>query len=102
MGREILVIANHTLGAPQLDDAIRSRVDAGPCQFHLLAPASPSRLQLPSDPDEVDDPVCEGGAVRQTSWERARQHLYTELDRLHHREIDATGEVCEADPLDAV
>src|SRR5204862_5755279 len=102
MGRTVLVSANHTLGAPQLDEAIRTRVDAGPCEFHVLAPASPSRHNLPSDPDEFPDPVFEGGTVRQTSWERARQHLYTELDRLHRREIDATGEVCEADPLDAV
>src|SRR5438132_201575 len=102
MGRKVLVIANHTLGAPQLDEAIQTRLKDGPCQFHVLAPATPSRHKLPSDPDEFPDDVFEGSAVRQTSWERARQRLYAELDRLHQRDIEASGEVCEADPLEAV
>ena len=96
------MIANHTLGAPQLDEAIRSRATSGDCQFHLLAPASPSRGSLPADPDEFADPVLDATSLGKTSWERARQHLYSELDRLHKEKIEATGEVCDPEPIDAV
>lgn len=101
MGRSILVVANHTLGAPQLDEAITSRSAAGPVELHLLVPATSARRMGAGDPDEFADPVLETSAAAATSRERARNRLYAELDRLHRRRIEASGEVCDADPVDA-
>jgi hypothetical protein len=46
-----LVVANQTLGGDQLLEQLRERMEAGPCHFHVLVPATPvdqlSRLGVP-------------------------------------------------------
>jgi flavin-binding protein dodecin len=42
--RRYLVVANETASAPALADALRERMAAGPCEFHLLAPLRVSAL----------------------------------------------------------
>jgi len=36
--RQILVVANQTLGGEQLEDAVRDRIAAGPCAGTLVVP----------------------------------------------------------------
>ena len=40
--RQYLVVANHTLGGPELLDAIRDRMARGPAEFWVLVPATPT------------------------------------------------------------
>lgn len=40
--RRVLVVANRTVGGEELADAIRERMAAGPCEFHLLVPVPPT------------------------------------------------------------
>jgi hypothetical protein len=35
-----LVVANQTLGGDQLLEQLRERMEAGPCHFHVLVPAT--------------------------------------------------------------
>ncbi|MBK8447326.1 MAG: multidrug effflux MFS transporter [Micropruina sp.] len=42
--RRYLVVANHTLGGPELLEAIRQRMSRGPAAFWILVPATPSHL----------------------------------------------------------
>lgn len=39
--RRVLIVANKTLGGQKLDDAVRTRMNNGPCEFTLVVPAIP-------------------------------------------------------------
>jgi hypothetical protein len=46
-----LVVANQTLAGDQLLEQLRERIDAGPCHFHVLVPATPvDKLEPPGVP----------------------------------------------------
>jgi hypothetical protein len=36
--RQILVVANQTLGGERLKEVVRERIDEGPCTFTLVVP----------------------------------------------------------------
>jgi hypothetical protein len=40
--RRVLVVANRTVGGAELAAAIRERMAAGPCEFHLVVPVPPT------------------------------------------------------------
>lgn len=83
-----LVVANQTLGGEPLAETVRSLLDQGPCSFHVVVPATPSSEHAL---------WTEGGAEA-----LARRRLEEGLDRLHSLGCEATGEVGDARPLDAV
>ena len=105
-----LVVANHTLGGPELLDAIRDRMARGPAEFWVLAPANPPAHLLndfnalscafPVDPDLLPS-AADIGTIYQGIAE-AKSNLNAELDRL--REIGATadGAVGDPDPMEAI
>jgi hypothetical protein len=98
----LLVVANQTLGTRQLDDAIAARLGGRRGQVHLVVPATPSRSPRMSDPDAYDTVLDAGDDLLESRWVRARMRLYAELERLRGTGIDASGEVCDRDPLDTV
>jgi hypothetical protein len=59
MVRRYLVVANQTLGGDQLLEKLRERMEAGPCHFHVLVPATPVD-QL--EPHLVDQDPTKRGA----------------------------------------
>jgi hypothetical protein len=80
--RRYLVVANQTLGGQELATAIRERMAAGDCHFHLVVPATPA-AQL--DPGAAAGPAEGGGAAPEAASEgldrrQARQLLEDELD----------------------
>lgn len=85
--RRILVVGNETLGSDALRAAIAERLAAGPSEFHLVVPASPSHALFWS----------EGEANT-----RARGRLDEALARMHAEGIITTGEVGDANPVLAV
>ena len=44
--RRFLIVGNQTLGSEPLRAAVRERVAAGPCRFHIVVPATPPREQI--------------------------------------------------------
>ena len=105
-----LVVANHTLGGPQLADAIRDRMSRGPAEFWVLAPATPTThlvndFNVLSGAFPVDPDLVLGAAdvrTRDQGIAEAQSNLDTELQRL--REIGATadGAVGDPDPMKAI
>ena len=88
MGR-YLVIANQTLGGESLLEEVRSRRDADAnASFHVVVPATP--------PDQFTFHT-EGEAIAV-----AKERLEEELERLQGLGVEATGEVGDHDPLNAV
>ena len=83
--KEVLVVANRTLGGAKLLDAVRARAAQGDVRFRLVVPRSDPRAGL----------VIYDEAVR----ESAQARVDLALSLVAGESIDATGEVGDADPF---
>lgn len=83
--REVLVVANRTLGGAKLLEAVRARAAEGETRFRLVVPQSDPSAGL----------VIYDEAVRESA--QARVDLALEL--VTAEGIDASGEVGDADPF---
>jgi len=83
--KEVLVVANRTLGGAKLLDAVRERAAAGDVRFRLVVPQSNPSAGL----------VIYDEAVR----ESAQARVDLALSLVTGESIDATGEVGDADPF---
>jgi hypothetical protein len=83
--REVLVVANRTLGGAKLLEAVRSRAAEGETRFRLVVPQSDPSAGL----------VIYDEAVRESA--QARVDLALEL--VTAEGIDASGEVGDSDPF---
>jgi len=86
--RRYLVVANQTLGGQPLVDKVRELMAGGPCQFHLVVPATHPHEHLT---------WTEGGATAV-----ARQRLDEAIVRLRALGADIDGHVGDERPVDAV
>ena len=86
--RRYLVVANQTLLGEPLLARVQGCLDAGPCQFHLVVPAThtPGRA------------VWTEGHDRAVAAER----LAEGLERFRALGADVVGEVGDARPIDAI
>jgi hypothetical protein len=85
--REVLVVANRTLGGAKLLDAVRARAAEGPVRFRLVVPQSNPSAGL----------VIYDEAVR----ESAQVRVDLALSAVASEGMEATGEVGDADPFSA-
>jgi hypothetical protein len=83
--REVLVVANRTLGGAKLLEAVRERAAAGDVRFRLVVPQSNPSAGL----------VIYDEAVH----ESAQARVDLALSLVTGESIDATGEVGDADPF---
>jgi hypothetical protein len=83
--REVLVVANRTLGGAKLLDAVRARAGAGDVRFRLVVPQSKPSAGL----------VIYDEAVR----EAAQVRVDLALSALSSEGIEASGEVGDGDPF---
>ena len=96
--RRCLIVANQTLTTDALSRAVHERLDAGPHEFHLVAPATPAR-------DELDGPSAYAGlgpSLTDRAYALARQRLDRALDHLRAEGATVDGEVGDEDVLQAV
>jgi hypothetical protein len=83
--KEVLVVANRTLGGAKLFDAVRARAAEGPVRFRLVVPQS-----KPSAGFVIYD---------ETVRESAQVRVDLALSAVAAEGIDATGEVGDPDPF---
>ncbi len=83
--REVLVVANRTLGGAKLLEAVRSRASAGEVRFRLVVPQSKPSAGL----------VIYDEAVR----ESAQVRIDLALSAIAAEGIEGTGEIGDADPF---
>ena len=104
--RRYLVVANQTLGGPELVDKLDECVAAGPCRFYFVVPATSV-----SDLEPVDRPLTlsgvDGGAgllpdADAVARAIAGRRLEKELARLREAGVDADGQVGDPRPLHAI
>ncbi|MFN0284545.1 MAG: hypothetical protein ACKVZ6_21540 [Kineosporiaceae bacterium] len=93
--RNILIVANQTLGGNELQKVIKQRAESGECDFWVVVPATATAdLAVPprAGARNLDD---EGTAL-------AEGRLATELDRLKVEGVRAAGEIGDPDPIRAI
>jgi hypothetical protein len=86
--RHYLVVANQTLRQPELSEKIRTCIEAGPCDFFLLVPATRTH-----------------GPVRWTpadAFAVARRRLESALERFRALGADVVGDVGDPSPVVAI
>lgn len=92
--RRYLVVANQTLGADEVRAEVRRRLEAGPAEFHVIAPATHSRDYPAAEP--------QGSGIRQSPDEAgaamARWRVRRMIDDLTSAGASAAGEVGPPDP----
>ena len=86
--RHYLVVANQTLKQPELTEKIRACIEAGPCDFFLLVPATRAH-----------------GPVRWTPADAhavAKRRLEGAIERFRALGAEVVGEVGDASPVVAI
>jgi len=86
--RHYLVVANQTLKQPELSEKVRAIIDAGPCDFFLLVPATRAHEPVRWTP-------ADAVAV-------ARRRLQGALERFRALGADVIGEVGDPSPVVAI
>jgi hypothetical protein len=102
--RNVLIVANQTLGGPELVEEIEKRAAQEPCSFWVLVPATqladlsvaPS-IGILGGPLPVPAPAhgADGTAA-------AESKLAQELERLRGLGLTAAGEIGDPDPIEAI
>lgn len=86
--RHYLVVANQTLKQPELKAKIRACIDAGPCDFFLLVPATRAHGPVRWTPADADA--------------LARRRLDSALGRFRALGAEVFGEVGDPSPVVAI
>jgi hypothetical protein len=87
--RRILVVANETVAGERLREAIRSSADRGAAHVLVVSPA-------------LNSPIRHWASDDDSARARAQARLDASLARLRELGIDATGEIGDSDPLQAI
>lgn len=86
--RRYLIVANQTLLGDQLLDRVRGCLAAGPCEFHLVVPAT-----------HAPGPAWQ---LERRDHLSAEERLSAGLERFRALGVDVEGEVGDARPMDAI
>ena len=86
--RHYLVVANQTLKQPELKEKIRACLDAGPCDFFLLVPATRTHGPVQWTPADANA--------------LARRRLASGLERFRALGAEVVGEVGDPSPVVAI
>ena len=110
-----LIVANQTLGGPELLTAIRERAAAGPAHFYVLVPNTPAEHHAGSWAGGLGAPAGgQGGAVfiapasvgepgtGDEATQLARHRLREMLHRVAEAGAEGEGEIGDPDPLEAI
>ncbi len=106
--RTYLVVANQTLPGAELRQEIRKRIQAGSSSFHVLVPNTRPR-DLVGDfgrgwasPDGAIAVLGGASISAEEAIAHAQHQLGQLLGDLHDLQVEASGELGDADPLKAV
>lgn len=90
------MVANQTLGCPELEQALESYVEAGSPEFVVVAPISVVEGETQWDYPPIDRYIP---SAEQIAHALAGGRLEHELDRLRRLGCEASGEIVDHDPV---
>jgi hypothetical protein len=97
--RRILVVANQTLRERPLLDAIASRLEDGPAEIVVVAPATHSADYPSSAEEDAEDGVTR--ATDDRGEAQARWRLRQVIEDLRAQGVEAAGQLGSPDPYEA-
>jgi nucleotide-binding universal stress UspA family protein len=113
--KRYLIVANQTLGGPELQAAIRERAASGPAHFHVLVPNTPAEDHAPTWAGGLGTAAGgQGGAVFIAPASAGAPETGEEVTRVAHHRLDEAfrlvteagadvdGEIGEPDPFVAI
>lgn len=95
----IMIVANQTLGCPELEAALEPHLEAGRAEFRLVAPVAVIEGEQQWDYPAIDRYIP---SPEQIAHALALGRLQHELERLRSLGASAEGEVVDHDPVDRV
>lgn len=95
----ILIVANQTLGCPELEEALEPHLEAGAAEFVVVAPIAAMEGERQWDYPATDRYIP---SPEQIAHALAGARLQQELERLRGLGAQAQGEVVDHDPLGRV
>lgn len=105
--KRYLVVANKSLASPDLAREIRKRQAAGPCEFHVVVPATSDATRwasLAAGSDPVGGLAADANLVMRQLDEaqaEAEARLETHVEAMRELGADVTSEIGSADPYTA-
>ena len=100
--RRHLIVANQTLGTEELARAVHDRLEAEPCEFWVVVPATPLTDLAPGFIPTMGGWPVSVPAPPEESRRVAQRRLDAALQRLREAGATVDGEVGDGDPMRAV
>jgi hypothetical protein len=106
--RQILVVANRTLGGERLKEVVRERIGQGPCTFTLVVPVVLDAGDVIAKVGAADAAADSGAhwGLPSTTYESARiqavRQLSAGIQALSELGASVDGDIGEQDPVKAV
>lgn len=95
----IMIVANQTLGCPELEEALEPHLEVGSAQFFVVAPIAAMEGERQWDYPATDRYIP---SPEQIAHALAAARLEQELERLRGLGVQAHGEVVDHDPVSRV
>lgn len=95
----VLVVANQTLGCPELEEALAPHLEGDGAEIVVVAPISVGEGESQWDYPPIDRYIP---SAEQIAHALAGGRLEHELDRLKRLGVEARGEVVDHDPMGRV
>ena len=101
--RQILVVANQTLGGERLKDVVRERIGQGPCTFTLVVPVVLDASDVTADFGAAEVRHNWGpSATYEAARIQAVRRLHASIQALSALGASVDGDIGEQDPVKAV
>ena len=104
--RQILIVANRTLGGQEMLSTVRERLDAGPSEFWVVVPATVPTdahdLALLGPGGTVGGSLVEAPPHAEDPYAAAERRLEQGLAALRQLGATVDGEVGDEDPMHAI
>jgi hypothetical protein len=98
--KQILVVANRTLGGERLKEVVRERIGQGPCTFTLVVPVVPDASDVLAD-SEFNNNVG-SSMTYETARIQAVRRLSASIQALSALGASVDGDIGVQDPVKAV
>jgi len=101
--RQILVVANQTLGGERLKNVVRERIGQGPCTFTLVVPVVPDASDVRGNVLLAEVPHNWGlSATYESARIQAVRRLGAGIQTLSDLGASVNGDIGEQNPVEAV
>ena len=100
--RQILVVANQTIGGERLKEVVRERIDQGPCTFTLVVPVVPAVSDAAATMGASEAPMVPPNANYESARIQSVRRLGAGIQALSELGATVDGDIGVQNPVEAV